>query len=139
MSRATTLYTPEVLGLATGLASYPFDSSLPLHGSARAPLCGSMIEIGLELDQAGRIARLGLKSHACAIGQASAALFARSAETKNRDELEMTLAALERWLSDSGAPEPDWPGLGSIAAARAYPARHGAILLPWKAALAALS
>jgi len=34
---------------------------------------------------------------------------------------------------------PDWPGLDAIEAARAFPGRHGAMLLPWQAALAALS
>jgi NifU-like protein involved in Fe-S cluster formation len=42
------------------------------------------------------------------------------------------------WLDDEG-PAPDWPDLTLVAPARAYPARHGAMLLPWKAAAAALS
>jgi hypothetical protein len=33
---------------------------------------------------------------------------------------------------------PDWPGFELLAAARDYPARHGAILLPFDAAIAAL-
>jgi len=37
------------------------------------------------------------------------------------------------------ATAPDWPDLALVAPARAYPARHGAMLLPWKAAAAALS
>jgi len=41
------------------------------------------------------------------------------------------------WLGGAGQM-PDWPGLAAIAAARDYPARHGAILLPWRAALDAL-
>jgi hypothetical protein len=34
---------------------------------------------------------------------------------------------------------PDWPGLATIAAARDYPGRHGALMLPWTAALQLLS
>jgi hypothetical protein len=52
--------------------------------------------------------------------------------------LTRALAGIEAWLSTADAPLPDWPGLSAIAAARSYPARHGAILLPWKAAMAAL-
>jgi NifU-like protein involved in Fe-S cluster formation len=33
---------------------------------------------------------------------------------------------------------PDWPGIDLIAVARDYPARHGAIMLAWEAALSAL-
>jgi hypothetical protein len=34
---------------------------------------------------------------------------------------------------------PDWPDIQQIEPARDYPGRHGAIALPWKAALDALS
>lgn len=138
MSSAAALYTPDVLGLAVSLAAYPLDDDLPLRGTARAAVCGSTIELGLELDPDGRIARLGLKAHACAIGQAAAALFARSAQGQDRPAIATSLAGLELWLGEGSASLPDWPGIAAIAAARAYPARHGAILLPWKAAMAAL-
>lgn len=138
MSAAAKLYSPEVLALATSLTNYPLEEALPLRGSARAPLCGSTLELGLELDQHGRISVLGLKAHACAIGQASAALFAATVKSKDRSDIATALVDIEVWLSDDQAPLPAWPGLDAIAAARAYPARHGAILLPWKAALAAL-
>lgn len=138
MSSTAALYTPEVLGLATGLAAFPLSDDLPLRGLARAPVCGSTIELGLLLDGNGRITQLGLKAHACAVGQAAAALFARSAPGKSRAEIAAALTGLEVWLAAGSGPLPDWPGMAVIAAARAYPARHGAILLPWKAALAAL-
>ena len=136
MASAGALYTPEVLGLATGLAAFPLADDLPLHGRARSPACGSALELGLELDAAGRIARLGIKAHSCAIGQAAAAIFAAHAVGCTREELTATLTALEGWLA--GGAQPDWPGIAAIAAARDFPGRHGAMLLPWKAALDAL-
>ena len=42
------------------------------------------------------------------------------------------------WLAGGGTM-PDWPGLDRLSAAREFPARHGAIMLPWNAALDALS
>ena len=45
-------------------------------------------------------------------------------------------AAAETFLQANGLA---WPDLDLVAPAVAYPARHGAMLLPWKAALAALS
>lgn len=138
MSSAAALYNAEVLGLAVKLADFPLSDDLPLRATARAALCGSMVELGLETDTQERITRLGLKAHACAIGQAAAALFAAAAQGKDRAAIAMALAEIEVWLTDGDAPIPIWPGLASIAAARAYPARYGAILLSWKAALAAL-
>ena len=71
------------------------------------------------------------------MGQASAAIFAEAATGQDRAAIAAALAAIQAWLGE-GAELPDWPGLGAIAAAQAYPGRHGAILLPWKAALEAL-
>ena len=134
---SATLYNAEVLGLATSLAIYPLGADLPLHGSARAPTCGSTIELGLACDEAGRIARIGLRAQACAIGQAAAAIFASAATGKDRGELEVAVTEIEQWLV--GGALPQWAGVSVIAAARDYPARHGAILLAWRAALVALA
>lgn len=137
MASAAALYTPEVLALATSLAAYPLNPDLALRASARSPTCGSTIEVGLALDADGTIARLGLRAQACAVGQAAAAIFARAAPGMGRDDLATALRGLESWLGGEG-DLPGWPGLAAIAAGRAYPARHGAMLLAWKAALDAL-
>jgi NifU-like protein involved in Fe-S cluster formation len=135
---AARLYTPELLALAVDLAKWPRLGDAPLHGEARSPTCGSTLAMDLALDEAGRIERLGMAVRACAVGQASAAIFARSAAERNAEDIAQSLARLEAWLAGAGAL-PDWPGLAPIEPARVYPARHGAMLLPWKAALAALS
>lgn len=138
MSAAERLYTPELLGLAVELADLPPLETAHAHGEARSPTCGSTLALDLALDDAGRIEQLGLRVRACAVGQASAAVFARHAAGRDLADIRRDLSGLEAWLDDRG-PAPDWPDLAMIEAARAYPARHGAILLPWRAAYAALS
>ena len=135
---AEKLYTPALLALTMELGSYPFDETLPLTGQARSKSCGSTLIIALERDGKGQIDRFGMRVQACAVGQASAAIFARHAAGRSADDVTRALASIESWLSDSGEL-PDWPDIGMLTAARAYPGRHGAILLPWKAALDALS
>lgn len=135
--RAGRLYSPELLALATGLAAFPLVHDLPLRAHERSRTCGSTIELGLELDGEGRIARLGMRISACAVGQASAALFARSAIGRSADEIARTSARIEGWLG-SGGDLPDWPGLGVLEPARALTSRHEALILPWKAALSVL-
>ena len=130
------LYNAQVLGLATSLADYPLSADLPLRASARATTCGSVIELGLDRNCAGAITRVGLRAQACAIGQAAAAIFAAAAPGKDQAGLTAAVADIERWLA--GGAVPDWPGFVAIAPARDYPARHGAILLAWRAALVAL-
>jgi NifU-like protein involved in Fe-S cluster formation len=134
---APVLYSPQVLALATGLAAFPYDSAALLQGEARSPTCGSSVKLSLVLDDAERIAALGVQATACAIGQASAMLFAGEAVGRNGADLAVTDQQIEVWLK--GGALPDWPGFDALEPARAYPARHGAIRLPWKAALAALA
>jgi NifU-like protein involved in Fe-S cluster formation len=135
---AERLYTPELLALAVDLAKWPRLPEAGLHGDARSTTCGSTLAIDLELDEAGRIARLGMAVRACAVGQAAAAIFAREAAGRSAADIAQALGRVEDWLKHDG-DAPDWPGIAPIEPARAYPARHGAMLLPWKAALAALS
>lgn len=132
------LYTPEVLGLATGLAQWPLMPDLPLIGSARSRSCGSTLDLALALDGEGRIARIGLRAQACAIGQAAAAIFAAAAPGRDARDIAAAGEAIADWLSGS-RQLPEWPGFAAIEAAAAYPARHGAVLLAWQAASLALS
>lgn len=138
MAGADKLYTPELLALAVALAEYPADAALPLHGHARSKSCGSTLAADLALDAQGRIQRLGLQVRACAVGQAAAAIFARAATGRAPGDIEAAHAALTAWLAGEGEL-PDWPGLSAIGPARDFPARHGAIMLPWTAARDALS
>ncbi len=132
------LYSQEILSAAVGLADFPIDPAWPLSGEARSRSCGSTLRVGLSLDEQGRIARIGCRAQACAVGQAAAQIFASAAPGHSADEIAATRAELAAWLVGS-APAPDWRGIALLDAARDYPARHGAILLAWDAALAALA
>ena len=133
-----TLYTPEMLALATRLGEFRWDDALPLRGEARSRSCGSRIELALAIDPGGQISALGLRPHACAVGQAAASVFAQSAQGRTAADLAESCVALNAWLVGE-SDIPDWPGIAVLEPARAYPARHAAILLAWEAALVALA
>lgn len=135
---AAKLYTSELLALTIELAGWPAIENLAFHGEARSTTCGSTIRLDLGCDSSGAIDQLGMRVRACAIGQAAAAIFARHA--KGRDQRAITAASSQivSWLAGDG-PLPEWPDLSMLEQARGYPARHGAILLPWRAAVEALS
>jgi len=135
--RGGALYTPDLLALAVSLADWPLPSGAPLAGEARSPTCGSTVSLGCALDRDGGIERIGLRASACAVGQAAAALFVRSAAGRTRAEIEAARSAIVAWLSNDGSL-PDWPGFAVLDPVRAFPARHGAVPLAWTAALAAL-
>ena len=132
------LYTPEILSLAMSLAEFPLNEGFDLRAEATSRVCGSRVLIGLVQDDAGRIERAGARVTACAIGQASSALFLHHCHGIDRAGIAGSFEAIENWLSGTKM-RPEWPGIGILDAARDHPGRHGAILLPWKAALAALS
>lgn len=135
--KATVLYTPELLSLAVSLAQWPLVEGAQFRGEARSPTCGSSLTFSCSLDAHGSICLPGLHVSACAVGQAAAALFIAGATGLQRAQVARARDEIARWLTSEGEL-PEWPGFAALEPARAYPGRHGAILLAWNAALAAL-
>ena len=132
------LYTPNLLALSVELSQYPLDESAPLQGAARSRTCGSEVLLSAHPDDQGALRQIGMQVTACAVGQASAAIFADHAPGLSREQIASLLETLEQWLE--GEQSSDFlPRLERLEAARAFPARHGAIVLPWRAALDALA
>lgn len=136
--RAAKLYTPEILGLAVELADFPRLTDADLSVEVRSRSCGSSLVMDLTCDGGGPVSAIGLRVTACAIGQAAAVIFARTAIAKTLLTLEQSKSEVVHWLG--GREElPDWQGIEVLQNARDYPGRHEAILLPWRAAVEALS
>jgi NifU-like protein involved in Fe-S cluster formation len=81
---------------------------------------------------------LSVQVHACAFGQAAAALVDRHGIGRSHDEVAADLIVLSRWLAEEQEEAGGWPGIAALAPARPRKARHGAILLPFRALLAAM-
>jgi len=132
------LYTTEILRLAASLKE-PHDLDRE-DGRAelRSPTCGSRVRLAVQLDGDRRIERLSMKVHACAFGQASAALVEKHGPGRSHDEVSASLLALSHWLASDHEDDGAWPGISVLAAVRRRKGRHGAILLPFRALLAAM-
>ncbi len=127
-----------MLALSTELARSPWSESFACHAEARSAVCGSTIMLGLDQDAYGAVSKIGLKVSACAVGQSSAAILASGVRGASISDLDAVHQGLKTWLHKEGEL-PNWPRLGAVAGALDHPGRHGAILLPWEAALKALS
>ena len=127
------LYSPSLLALAVELADYSYDPAAALHGEDRSRTCGSTVSLSAAAD----FSNPGLKVSACAVGQAASTIFARHCAAMGQDMIASMPEQLESWLGGEG-PMPAWPDLAMLEPARAHPGRHGAILLPWRAAIDAL-
>jgi NifU-like protein involved in Fe-S cluster formation len=132
------LYTTEILRLAASLSEPRELEREDGRAELRSPTCGSHVTLAVQLDDDRKVVGISQTIHACAFGQASAALVERHALGRTHNEVADTLIALSRWLADEYADEVDWPDIVTLQPARPKKGRHGAILLPFRALLAAI-
>ena len=132
------LYTTEILRLA---ASLPEPRALEREdgiSELRSPTCGSRVATFVQIDAEGRVQDLSQQVHACAFGQASAAILEEHAIGRTAVEMQEAVTGITEWL-DGSPEEPQWPGIAALTPARSRKSRHGAILLPFRSLAAALS
>lgn len=132
------LYTTEILRLAASLQDPRELERVDGGAELRSPTCGSRISVSVQLDHDRRVEAITQRVHACAFGQASAALVERHAIGRAHDEVADALVIVSRWLAEEQDEAGDWPGIAVLEPARTRKARHGAILLPFRALLAAI-
>ncbi|HLO20772.1 MAG TPA: iron-sulfur cluster assembly scaffold protein [Sphingomicrobium sp.] len=132
------LYTTEILRLAASLHEMRELEREDGRAELRSPTCGSRIIMTVELDDERRIRMISQQVHACAFGQASAALVQQHAIGRTHDEVANALVAISRWLAKEQDEAGDWPGIAALEPARPRKSRHGAILLPFRTLLAAI-
>lgn len=128
-------YTLDILRLA---ASLPLETELLRAdgiGEARSQTCGSTLRTSVRLED-GRIAGMAQKVTACAYGQASAALLKDWAPGRLKAEVIVMRAGLKAWL-EGRAPVPE--PFAALAPVQGRIGRHGAVLLPFDALLAAMT
>src|SRR6187200_587760 len=131
------LYTIEILRLAASLPDPQALERVDGNARERSPTCGSSVATEVQLAE-GRVEALSQRVSACAFGQASAALVAHSAPGRSSAEIDSALINLSDWLEGSSDDPGDWPGIATLTPARSRKSRHGAILLPFRALLAAI-
>ena len=131
------LYTRDILRLAAAIPGQRSFAEMRDAAVLRSATCGSRMAMRVTLDGEGRVASLEQAVEACAFGQAAAALVGAGAIGMTGDEAAVALSGVERWLNGDIA-EP-WPGIDVLDPARARRGRHGAILLPFRALVAAIA
>lgn len=131
---STPLYTRDILRLAASIPHLGLLDDADARSERASAVCGSRVTVTIRIDEAGRVAALGQEVRACALGQASAALMGRAVIGRNGAEIARARDALGDYLERRRDDAGDWPDLSELAAARAYPARHPSIMLPFEAA-----
>ncbi|QIK41391.1 iron-sulfur cluster assembly scaffold protein [Pontivivens nitratireducens] len=131
------LYSQRILALASAIPHQERLDSPDATVTKRSPLCGSTVTVDLDIAD-GKIVRFGQDVKACALGQASAAVFGEQAVGLSLEEARAGRDALRAMLREDG-PVPDAPfdGYAALEPARAYRNRHASILLVPDATVAA--
>jgi NifU-like protein involved in Fe-S cluster formation len=133
------LYHNRVLELAAdiphaGRLDHPQGSSLKV-----SRVCGSTVNVDVNLDSDGKISDIAVEPHACALGQAATAILAQHAIGRSLAEIEAARDALRAMLKD-GAEPPEgmfWE-LRHLQPVRDYPPRHASTMLAFEAAAEAI-
>jgi NifU-like protein involved in Fe-S cluster formation len=132
------LYTLDILRLASSLSPPVELDQVDGEAELYSPTCGSRIRTVVSLDADKRVTSISQQVHACAFGQASAALLEARAPGLDLAGARASLDLLTRWLAGEQKSIGDWPELSDLEPARSRQARHGAILLPLRTLVAAL-
>lgn len=105
------------------------------------PLCGDQVEVSLSLVD-DTVDQIAFEGHGCAISTASASLMTQAVKGKTKAEAEAIFRRFQALVTDTSGAEPDWEGLGDLAAfagVRELPIRIKCAVLPWHALHAALN
>ncbi len=132
------LYSKRILEFA---ANIPLTTPLnDFDGTAlrRSPLCGSNLRVWVKLD-GDKVSEFSHDVKACALGQASASIFARSVIGLTRDKIALGRDQMFDMLTvDGPVPSPPFLDLEVLTPARAYKNRHASIMLCFEATLDAI-
>ena len=132
------LYSSKILSLASSIPHVGRLEAPDASVRRRAPLCGSTITVDVIVKD-GVITEFAQDVKACALGQASAAVFGAQVIGRNCHEIRTARDQMKAMLADHG-PVPDAPfsEFEVLIPAREFGNRHASILLAVEATLDAL-
>ncbi|MGE0211876.1 MAG: iron-sulfur cluster assembly scaffold protein [Parvibaculaceae bacterium] len=106
--------------------------------TAISKLCGSKVTVDICMEN-GRISDFGHDVKACALGQASSSIMARTVLGSTPDELREVRRQMHAMLKENGPPPGGrWSDLEALAPVRDFKARHASTLLTFDAVVDAL-
>lgn len=106
--------------------------------TAHSRLCGSTVTVDLAMD-GDVVSDFAHEVKACALGQASSSIMARTVVGSTAAELRAVRETMRKMLKENGAP-PDgrWSDLAFLEPVRDYKARHASTMLTFDAVVDAI-
>lgn len=134
----TDVYSDKIIEIAGNLPDLPRIPDADASAKKVSRICGSVIEVDLNLDN-GVVSAYGHTVSACALGQTSASIVANNIVGSTPAELRQLQADMRAMLKEGGPPpKGKWSDLRYLAPLKDYPARHQSTLLVFDAVVACL-
>ena len=132
------VYNKRILELAANIPRQGRLAHPDASATAHSRLCGSTVTVDLVLRD-GKVADFAHEVKACALGQASSSIMARTIIGSTPDELRQVRADVRRMLKENGPPPGGrWADIAVLEPVRDYKARHASTLLTFDAVVDAL-
>ena len=132
------VYNAKILELAGNIPRIGRLADAHATATAHSRLCGSTVTVDLKMED-GRVSEFAHEVRACALGQASSSIMARTAIGASAEELRQVRDEMRRMLKENGPP-PDgkWADLKFLEPVRDYKARHASTMLTFDAVVDAV-
>jgi NifU-like protein involved in Fe-S cluster formation len=133
------IYNTRILEFAGNIPRIGRLKSPDASARAHSRLCGSTVTVDVKMS-GDRVSDFAHEVKACALGQASSSIMARTVIGSTADELRSVRDTMYRMLKENGPP-PDgrWSDLRFLEPVRDYRARHASTLLTFDAVVDAVS
>ena len=102
------------------------------------PLCGDRVRMQVSVTS-GYIAAIAHETRGCLLCRAAASVIGLQAVGQDANGIETAAHDLASMLHEGAPVPPGWPEFSMFEPARGYPSRHGCVLLPFRALLAAMA
>jgi NifU-like protein involved in Fe-S cluster formation len=137
MTAIDDIYQEKLLAYAGDIARIERLGDPDASATVVSRSCGSEVTVDLKMRD-GVIADFGQKVEACALGSASASIFARVCIGKTLAEIRKVRVRMLEMLKNGGpSPDGDWSELALLEPARIFNNRHQSIMLPFNATIQA--
>lgn len=132
------IYNTRILEFAGNIGRIGRLADPDATARAHSRLCGSTVTVDIKMAD-GRVSDFAHEVKACALGQASSAIMARTVVGSTPEELRRVRKAMQKMLKEDGPP-PDgrWADLRFLEPVRDYKARHASTLLTFDAVVDAV-
>ena len=133
------IYNTKILEFAGNISRIGKLADPDASARAHSRLCGSTVTVDVKMTD-GRVSDFAHDVKACALGQASSSIMARTVIGSTGEELRGVREAMYKMLKENGAPpEGRWSDLKYLEPVRDYRARHASTLLTFDAVLDAVN